>query len=77
MYSHLVLSPARENPEDDGRLEAWEIMRMKLTADLVVLAACDTGGGRVAPGEGVIGTMWAFFVAGARSMIALPSGLMS
>lgn len=42
---------------------------MKLTADLVVLAACDTGRGRIAPGEGVIGTMWALFSAGARSMV--------
>jgi CHAT domain-containing protein len=44
-------------------------MRMKLAADLVVLAACDTGRGRIAPGEGVIGTMWALFAAGARSMV--------
>jgi CHAT domain-containing protein/Tfp pilus assembly protein PilF len=69
LYSHLVLSPGRDNLEDDGRLEAWEIMRMKLAADLVVLAACDTGRGRIAPGEGVIGTMWALFAAGTRSMV--------
>jgi len=69
LYSHLVLSPAGDNPGDDGRLEAWEIMRMKLTAELVVLAACDTGRGRIAPGEGVIGMMWALFAAGARSMV--------
>jgi CHAT domain-containing protein len=69
LYSHLVLSSAPDNAEDDGRLEAWEIMRMKLTADVVVLAACDTGRGRIAPGEGVIGTMWALFAAGARSMV--------
>jgi CHAT domain-containing protein len=69
LYSHLVLTPSRESPDDDGRLEAWEIMRMKLAADLVVLAACETGRGRIAPGEGVIGTMWAMFAAGARSMV--------
>jgi CHAT domain-containing protein/Tfp pilus assembly protein PilF len=69
MYSHLVLSPGRDSPDDDGRLEAWEIMRLKLSADVVVLAACDTGRGRIAPGEGVIGMMWALFAAGARSMV--------
>jgi CHAT domain-containing protein/Tfp pilus assembly protein PilF len=69
LYSHLVLSSDRRNADDDGRLEAWEIMRMKLTAEVVVLAACDTGRGRIAPGEGVIGTMWALFAAGARSMV--------
>ena len=67
LYSHFVLSP--DTSEDDGRLEAWEIMRMKLPAEVVVLAACDTGRGRVAPGEGVIGTMWALLAAGARSMV--------
>jgi CHAT domain-containing protein len=69
LYSHLVLSASRDSPDDDGRLEAWEIMRMKLSADLVVLSACDTGRGRIAPGEGVIGTMWTLFAAGARSMV--------
>jgi CHAT domain-containing protein/tetratricopeptide (TPR) repeat protein len=68
LYSYLVLSMAHESL-DDGRLEAWEIMRLKLEADLVVLAACDTGRGRIAPGEGVIGMMWALFAAGARSMV--------
>ncbi len=44
-------------------------MRLRLAADVVVLAACDTGRGRIAPGEGVIGAMWALFAAGARSMV--------
>ena len=69
MYSHLVLAQAEADTNEDGLLEAWEIMRMKLTADVVVLAACDMGRGRIAPGEGVIGTMWALFAAGARSMV--------
>jgi CHAT domain-containing protein/Tfp pilus assembly protein PilF len=68
LYSYLMLTPDPHN-DDDGRLEAWEIMRMKLHADLVVLAACDTGRGRIAPGEGVVGMMWALFAAGARAMI--------
>jgi len=69
LYSHLVFTSSHDSADDDGRLEAWEIMQMKLAADLVVLAACDTGRGRIAPGEGVIGTMWALFAAGARSMV--------
>jgi CHAT domain-containing protein len=77
LYSHFVLSSAPGNAEDDGRLEAWEIMRMKLTAEVVVLAACDTGRGRIAPGEGVIGMMWALFAAGARSMVVSQFGVES
>jgi CHAT domain-containing protein/Tfp pilus assembly protein PilF len=69
MYSHLVLTPDPDSPEDDGRLEAWELMRLHLSADLVVLAACDTARGQLLAGEGVIGTMWALLAAGARSMV--------
>jgi CHAT domain-containing protein len=44
-------------------------MNMRLNADLAVLSACETGNGRISPGEGVIGMSWAFFVAGTRSMV--------
>jgi CHAT domain-containing protein len=50
-------------------LEAREIMNMNLNADLAVLSACATANGRISPGEGVMGTSWAFFVAGTRSML--------
>jgi CHAT domain-containing protein len=69
LYSHLVLTPSRDSSNEDGRLDAREILRLKLSADLVVLAACETGRGRTAPGEGVIGTTWALFAAGARSAV--------
>jgi CHAT domain-containing protein len=63
LYSYLALAPSTDAKED-GLLEAWEIMNMRLQADLVVLSACETARGRVAPGEGVVGLMWALFVAG-------------
>jgi CHAT domain-containing protein len=70
LYSHLLLAQtegeakeAREAPED-GLLEAWELMKLELNADLVVLSACETARGRVGAGEGVIGLTWALFVAG-------------
>src|SRR5262245_22947509 len=44
-------------------------MDMNLHADLAVLSACETANGRIAPGEGVIGLSWAFFVAGTRATI--------
>ena len=45
------------------------MLDLKLDADLVVLSACETGRGRIAPGEGIVGTMWAFFVAGSRALL--------
>ena len=69
LYSHLLLTKTDGDPENDGLLEAREIMNMKLNADLAVLSACETANGRISPGEGVMGTSWAFFVAGTRSML--------
>jgi CHAT domain-containing protein/tetratricopeptide (TPR) repeat protein len=54
---------------EDGLLEAWEIMRMNLQADLVVLSACETARGRIGSGEGMIGLTWAFFIAGSPANV--------
>ncbi|MBI1760858.1 MAG: CHAT domain-containing protein [Acidobacteria bacterium] len=54
---------------EDGLLEAWEIMRMNLQADLVVLSACETARGRIGSGEGIIGLTWAFFIAGSPANV--------
>jgi CHAT domain-containing protein len=69
LYSHLLLTKTEGDPENDGLLEAREIMDMNLHADLAVLSACETANGRISPGEGVMGMSWAFFVAGTRSML--------
>jgi CHAT domain-containing protein len=67
MYSHLVLAQGDKN--EDGLLEAWELMQMDLHADLAVLSACETARGRFGAGEGVIGLTWALFVAGAPATV--------
>ncbi|HKQ79401.1 MAG TPA: CHAT domain-containing tetratricopeptide repeat protein [Blastocatellia bacterium] len=67
MYSHLVL--AKGDTNEDGLLEAWELMRMDLKADLAVLSACETARGRFGAGEGMIGLSWALFVAGVPSTV--------
>jgi CHAT domain-containing protein len=67
MYSYLTLSEAGSN--DDGLLEAWELMQLDLKADLAVLSACETARGRIGAGEGVIGFSWAMFIAGVPSTV--------
>jgi CHAT domain-containing protein len=64
MYSHVLLSQTPGKDDEDGLLEAWEMMNLDLKADLVALSACETARGRVGKGEGVIGMTWALFVAG-------------
>lgn len=68
LHSRLLLSPS-VGTSDDGWLEAWELMQMRLSADLVVLSACETGRGRAAEGEGLLGLTWALFVSGAKAAV--------
>jgi CHAT domain-containing protein/Tfp pilus assembly protein PilF len=69
MYSRVLLSQTEGDANEDGLLEAWEIMKMDLKADLAVLSACETARGRVGAGEGMIGLSWALFVAGCPATV--------
>ncbi len=67
MYSYLTL--AEGGPNEDGLLEAWELMQLDLKAELAVLSACETARGRIGAGEGMIGFSWAMFIAGVPSIV--------
>jgi len=69
LYSRIILSRSEDDVQEDGLLEAWELMKLDLNADLAVLSACETARGRVANGEGMIGISWALFVAGSPSAV--------
>ena len=71
--SALALSlPERPgHGSDDGLLQAWEIFeRLRLSADLVTLSACETALGLEAQGEGLLGLTRAFHYAGARTVLS-------
>jgi CHAT domain-containing protein/tetratricopeptide (TPR) repeat protein len=69
MYSQIVLAHNQADTNEDGLLEAWEIMNLELNADLVVLSACETARGKLGAGEGMIGLSWALFVAGSPATV--------
>ena len=68
----LVLTPPRHaTEEDDGFLSASEVAAMRMSADFVVLSACNTAASDGSPGaDGLSGLARAFFLAGARSVLA-------
>ncbi|HWW61425.1 MAG TPA: CHAT domain-containing protein, partial [Thermoanaerobaculia bacterium] len=68
MYSRLIFGSANE--EEDGFLEAHEVIAARPQADLVVLSACETARGVSDPGEGLIGLTWAFLATGSRAVVA-------
>ena len=54
----------------DGLLTVGKLYSMRLDADLVTLSACETGLGKVASGDDVIGLTRGFLYAGASTIVA-------
>lgn len=77
LVSGLALAGANRRSEldiggqvDDGMLTSAEIASLDLRGvESAVLSACDTGGGDILPGEGVLGLRRAFLGAGVRSVV--------
>ena len=67
LYSSLVLST--HDADDDGLLEARELLSLDLGAELFVLSACSTAGGRTYGGEGVVGLAWALLANGVPHVV--------
>ncbi|MEZ5399230.1 MAG: CHAT domain-containing tetratricopeptide repeat protein [Bryobacteraceae bacterium] len=67
--SALVLS-SRKGDEEDGLLQAREVVQLDLNADMVTLSACDAGSGTLEGIAGVNSLVQAFLMAGSRSVVA-------
>jgi CHAT domain-containing protein/TPR repeat protein len=55
---------------DDGLLQIREIVRLRFSADLVTLSACNTGIGKLLGEEGMTNLPEAFLMGGAKSVVA-------
>ena len=68
--SGLVLAPEKDGAENTI-FTAQDIVRsLQLPGSLVVLSACETGRSQVSTGDELDGLVRAFFVAGARDIVA-------
>ncbi len=59
-----------KDADNDGLLTVGELYSMALDADLVTLSACETGLGKIANGDDVVGLTRGFLYAGSRSIVA-------
>ena len=55
--------------QNDGQLFAREIYGLNLNANMISLSACETGLGKIAKGEGVVGLSRALMYAGAKNIV--------
>ena len=74
LLSGLALAGANlgemKQDQDDGILTALEVAALDLSkVEVAVLSACETGLGKVAAGEGILGLQRAFQVSGARTTV--------
>ena len=65
--SNLLLYSSGGDPQ---RLYAGDVYGLQLSADLVVLSACETALGEYRKGDGLVGFTRAFFYAGAKNVIS-------
>ena len=69
--SGLVLSLVRpDGGAQDGFVRLTDVYNLHLTADVVVLSACQTALGKAVRGEGLVGLTRGFMYAGARDVVA-------
>lgn len=67
LNSRLLLAGDQFN---DGSLTVGELYELRLNADMVTLSACETGLGKIASGDDVVGLTRGFLYAGASSIVA-------
>lgn len=67
LNSALLLAKDSHN---DGMLTVGEMYTLRLNADLVTLSACETGLGKIAGGDDVVGLTRGFLYAGSSSVVA-------
>lgn len=68
-FSRLLFTAGASLGAENDLLNALELGALRLQADLAVLSACNTGNGKLYPGEGVMSLSRAFFQAGVPSTV--------
>ncbi|HLF83779.1 MAG TPA: tetratricopeptide repeat protein [Blastocatellia bacterium] len=69
LYSYVALSHSEGSGNDDGLLEVREILKLNLSADLLVLSSSEGSPDRYATGDAMSCLAWSLFVAGCPSSI--------
>lgn len=70
LYSYIALSQSEGSGNDDGLLEVREILKLNLSAELLVLSSSEAARDRYPTGDAMSSLAWSLFVAGCPSSVA-------
>ena len=68
-FSGIVLAPGQGAGAGDGLVQAYEVLQSRCNLELATLSACETAGGTLRRGEGILGLSRAFQLAGTRHLV--------
>ena len=70
LYSYVALSQSEGSGNDDGLLEVRELLKLNLSADLLVLSSSEVSQDRYPTGGAISSLSWSLLIAGCPSLIA-------
>jgi CHAT domain-containing protein/tetratricopeptide (TPR) repeat protein len=70
LYSYVALSQLEGNRDDEGLLEVRELLKLNLTADLLVLSSSEVSQDSYAMGSAISSLSWSLLIAGCPSLVA-------
>ena len=68
-YNSRLIFKQASDTTNDGSLYMYELLKLKLNANLAVLSACESGVGKLSKGEGVYSIARGFIQAGCPSVV--------
>jgi CHAT domain-containing protein len=69
MRSYIAFTKEEQADNEDGLVEAAEILSLDLKADLAIMSGSKVAGAQANSGAGMLGLSWAFFVGGCPDML--------
>jgi CHAT domain-containing protein len=69
MRSSLLLAQSPSSQKEDGLLQPWEILGLKVKAGVVIMPECEPASNALVSGDAITGFAWAWLVSGCPAVV--------